>query len=771
MQRTISVFLASSDELIHDRNSIQALISSLDDIYEERGVRIKCKRWEDFNAFCTGERTQDQYNKVLEASDVCLCMFHRKAGRFTIEEFNHALDEYRQNNDHPKTYVYIRALADGEVEEQELKTFKESLFQTIGHYWCNYATDDAMKLHFVMQIERMMTPMLPHANAQSSNLKVENGSVLLHGRKIADYSNLSFAACNTEYTSLKEKIEGLDKEIVQFRAMGIEALKPMILSKSSERNRLYEDLKNLEEQLFSIALSVNKMTSSGLPVSERKRMAIEMFEKGNIKGVIEVLNENDLALDAERAKAEIARGKQLVEVGNATIESGVQKIRSLVEEYEMRAEALMADNTVADRLQQACQAYEQVISLAREHLTEEELAKKLLKIANFLHKHNMFEVAEDYFKECLGIYRRLALDNPKVYESNLAESLNDLAVLYSNTQRFFESEKMYKEALEICRRLAMNNPEAFEPDLAEVLNNLAVLYFDIQRFPESELLCKESLKIYRRLALDIPATFRLDLAETLNNLACLYIKTQRFPESELLSKESLEIYRRLVLDNPSVYEPDLAVSLNNLAFFYFKTQRFPESEMIYNETLEILRRLALDNPAAYEPDLALTLNNFALLYSNIQRFLESELLNKEALDIRRRLAMNNPEAFEPDLARSFCNLAILYFNTQQFSESELLHKESLEIRRRLVLDNPEAFEADLARSLYNLAQLYTETQRFSESEAMYKEALEIYRRLAVDKPTAYESNIDSILSRLEELNKMNEKSSIWKKVGKLFKSR
>ena len=33
-QGTITVFLASSEELIHDRNSFQALISSLDDIYD-----------------------------------------------------------------------------------------------------------------------------------------------------------------------------------------------------------------------------------------------------------------------------------------------------------------------------------------------------------------------------------------------------------------------------------------------------------------------------------------------------------------------------------------------------------------------------------------------------------------------------------------------------------------------------------------------------------------------------------------------------------------
>lgn len=405
-QRTITIFLASSEELINDRNSFQALIASLDDIYEERGIRIKCRRWEDFNAYCTGERTQDQYNKVVRASDVCICMFHRKAGEFTKEEFYHALNEYRQNNDHPKTYVYVRALVEGEVEEEDLKAFKAELFQTIGHYWCNYITEDAMKLHFVMQLERMMTSEISSMNIE--NLKVENGNVLLYGRKIADYNNLSFASCNTEYISLKEKIENLDKEIIQFRSMGIAELQPFIFEKSAERNHCQEDLKKLEEQLFQMALSVNKMTSSGMPVSERKRMAIEMFEKGNIKGVIEVLNEEDMASDIRLAQTEISRGKQLVEAGNELVESGVQKIRALVDEYVMKAKALMADFTESNRFQLACQAYERAIVLTRAHLTDEELSQKLFEIASFFCENNAFDKAEVYCLDCLKVRRRLA---------------------------------------------------------------------------------------------------------------------------------------------------------------------------------------------------------------------------------------------------------------------------------------------------------------------------------------------------------------------------
>ncbi len=587
-QRTITVFLASSDELMNDRNSFQALIASLDDIYEERGVRIKCKRWEDFNAYCTGDRTQDQYNKVVRASDMCICMFHRKAGKYTVEEFNQALNEYRSNSDHPKTYVYIRALVEGEVEEEELKTFKANLFQSIGHYWCNYVTDDAMKLHFVMQLERLMTPSLGSAESQSRNLKVEDGNVLLHGRKIADYSNLSFAACNTDYTALKAKIEGLDKEIVQFRAMGIAELQPVILAKSAERNQCYEDLKKLEEQLLSIALSVNKMISSGAPVSERKRMAIEMFEMGNIKGVIEVLNENDMAADAESAKAEIARGKQFVEAGNEMVESGVQKIRSLVEEYTMKAKALMVDYEESERFQLACRAYEQAVALSREHLTMEELASILFGTAYFLHNNNAFGPCEQYYIECLNCYYHLAVASPEAYEPDVAMTLNNLALLYSATQRFSESEAMYLEALEIRRRLAVVSPEAYEPRVADTLNNLANLYSDTQRFSESELMYLEALETYRRLAVASPEAYEPDVAMTLGGLSFNQLLIQNFVQAEEYAREGLSIDATQMF----IY--------TNLAASLLLQGKYEEAEQIYIQYRDDLKESFIEDIELFE---------------------------------------------------------------------------------------------------------------------------------------------------------------------------
>ena len=167
--KNITVFLASSDELKNDRNSFHSLVASLDEIFEPRGYRIRCRRWEDFSAFCTGSRTQDDYNRIVRASDICICMFHRKAGEYTIEEFNQALDEYVKSQSHPKTFVYIRALIEGEMEDEALKRFKEDLFDRVGHYWCNYATDDAMKLHFVMQLERIIPSVSSNASVTEGN--------------------------------------------------------------------------------------------------------------------------------------------------------------------------------------------------------------------------------------------------------------------------------------------------------------------------------------------------------------------------------------------------------------------------------------------------------------------------------------------------------------------------------------------------------------------------------------------------------------------------
>lgn len=582
--KNITVFLASSDELKNDRNSFHSLVASLDEIFEPRGYRIRCRRWEDFSAFCTGTRTQDDYNRIVRASDICICMFHRKAGEYTIEEFNQALDEYVKNQSHPKTFVYIRALIEGEMEDEALKRFKEDLFDRVGHYWCNYATDDAMKLHFVMQLERIIPSVSGNASVTEGNhFKIENGVVSLYGHKIAELDNLSFAAENPEYLSLKESIARLNTEIARLRATGVAELQPMIDEKQAELYKKRESLNRLESQLFDLALSINKLIGSGTPVSERKRLAIEMFERGNSKGVVEILNEKDIAADAAQARKEIEQGKLLVDSGRSLIEAGLQKTRSLAEEYVLRVKALMTDYAEPRRFELACHAYEQGIELVRANLSEEELAKSLFEYGCFLQTNKRYDLAEVRYRENLDIYQRLAAISPQVYEPDLAMVQNNLGTLYEDTRRYGESEEMFLSVMEIRRRLVAANPQVYEPDLAGIQNNLGILYKDTQRYEDSEKMYLSAMEIYRRLAAVNPQVYEPDLAMAQSNLGTLYKDTRRYEDSEKLCLSAMEIRRRLAAANPQVYEPYLVRACNNLSFLFLAQGNFEEAERYARE--------------------------------------------------------------------------------------------------------------------------------------------------------------------------------------------
>ncbi len=652
------------------------MVASLDEIFEPRGYRIRCRRWEDFSAFCTGTRTQDDYNRIVRASDICICMFHRKAGEYTIEEFNQALDEYVKNQSHPKTFVYIRALIEGEMEDEALKRFKEDLFDRVGHYWCNYATDDAMKLHFVMQLERIIPSVSGNASVTEGNhFKIENGVVSLYGHKIAELDNLSFAAENPEYLSLKESIARLNTEIARLRATGVAELQPMIDEKQAELYKKRESLNRLESQLFDLALSINKLIGSGTPVSERKRLAIEMFERGNSKGVVEILNEKDIAADAAQARKEIEQGKLLVDSGRSLIEAGLQKTRSLAEEYVLRVKALMTDYAEPRRFELACHAYEQGIELVRANLSEEELAKSLFEYGCFLQANKRYDLAEVRYRENLDIYQRLAAISPQVYEPDLAMVQNNLGTLYEDTRRYGESEEMFLSVMEIRRRLVAANPQVYEPDLAGIQNNLGILYKDTQRYEDSEKMYLSAMEIYRRLAAVNPQVYEPDLAMAQSNLGTLYKDTRRYEDSEKLCLSAMEIRRRLAAANPQVYEPDLAMTQYNLGCLYSDTQRYEDSEKMYLSAMEIRRRLAVANPQVYEPDLADTQYNLGCLYYNIQRYEESEEMYLSALEVYQRLTAVNPQVYEPYLVRACNNLSFLFLAQGNFEEAERYARE------------------------------------------------------------------------------------------------
>ena len=731
--KTITVFIASSSELENDRNSIHALIASLDDIFEPRGIRIKCRKWEDFLSYCTGERTQTAYNEIVRASDICVCMFHKLAGKFTIEEFRQALDEYEKTKKNPKTYVYVRTLVEGEVETQELKSFKDELFNTIGHYWCNYSNNDTMKLNFVMQLERLL-PDIGNDLDKETQITVNDGKVSLQGIIVANYNNLSFATANIEYQSLKEKCALLYKDITDLRNVGIEETVPILSNKVSEYVKCKEQIATLESQLLDMALLINKTISSNSPISERKRLAIELFEQGNIKGVVNVLNEDEIALDTKIAENKIAHGRELEKVSRNLIEEGIKTICSHVEEYIMRAKALMMDFENEDRFELACKAYECAISIAKKNLKQKWIINVLIIYGIFLLKNNQYSKAKNIWFDLLTAYQNLSEDSEEK-EIYIARVKTYIAIIYDRMHVFSESEKYFKEAIATYRYFSLKNSKN-KIGLAFVLIKIGDMLRHSNRYEECESVLNEALSIYKNM----PQVDNGLYAYCLMNLANLYNDIYKEAEAEKLYKEAIDIYENLATVKPKVYDADIALTKMNLGLLYIKDDRKKvEGEQLLKASLYVFEDITNKYPQAFGQSLIDNLRYLAMLYADNDSFIEKSKIHNASLDICKLLAKTAPDIYNKDIEyiqKTLQNIALcLSIRATKANEDGDIVKslkdfeEALRIYQNLAKDEPNRFDFKLAGVQKELACLYFNTQQYSKSDDMYDAAIEKYKLL------------------------------------------
>ena len=289
--KTIKIFLASSEELDYDRMAFGNLVRRLDDMYEKRGIRIKLFEWEDYDSAYNDKRKQDEYNDYVRQSDIFLALFHKKAGEFTIEEFDIASQEFKDHAS-PKVYTYCKDLKPGEEETPELKEFKKRLFDEMGHYWCRYDNRESLQFQFVMQLQ------LVESN-QMDDLKVENGVVTINGLPVAKMENLKFAAANKDFLEMSKCLRDLPEEIEKAKLIverfpEEDYLKDLLQQKQDEYNNKKKEFTEHQQLLFNTAKRVAQL--QGEAVSKRIRRAMDALSDGDVHKANTILD--DAALGA-----------------------------------------------------------------------------------------------------------------------------------------------------------------------------------------------------------------------------------------------------------------------------------------------------------------------------------------------------------------------------------------------------------------------------------------------------------------------------------------
>lgn len=158
MVTTKRVFLASSKELESDRKEFEIFIGRRNKDLVKRELFLEPVVWEDFLDALSKTRLQDEYNREIRACDIFVMLFWTKVGKYTQEEFETAVGQFKAT-DRPVVFTYFKhaEISTGSLDEQDLISllaFKKRL-KELGHFVTAYENTDKLKLNFNQQLDKL----------------------------------------------------------------------------------------------------------------------------------------------------------------------------------------------------------------------------------------------------------------------------------------------------------------------------------------------------------------------------------------------------------------------------------------------------------------------------------------------------------------------------------------------------------------------------------------------------------------------------------------
>lgn len=721
--KTIKIFLASSEELENDRNAFGNLVRRLDNIYEKRGIRIILCPWEDLDAAYNNRRKQDEYNDIVRASDLFLAVFHTKAGKFTIEEFDVATEEFKRKAS-PKVYVYCKDLQPGETESPELQEFKRRLYDEMGHYWSRYGNRDTMQLHFVMQLQ------LLESNRMDALKVEENGEVTLDGHAIAHMDQLPFAAGNEAYQKMSAELLSLPDKIEKARELANkypddQYLQDELQAKLNRYNQLKEEFAKLQQALFDTAKLITQLQQE--QVNARLRRAIEAFETGQLERANALLDE--IAHEADRHMERLDQDRALVHQD--------------IEAFQLQAKTLMADVSIPieDRISRVAATYAKADNWAeRSAYDKEKYAQLLFYYARFLEDYAHYNKAVVIYRRQIALSEQLwGTDHPgtstsynniglvyihlsdydkaleylskalDIHERVLGKthpyttsSYNNIGLVYDNLGDYDKALEYYSKALNVEEKVLGTD----HPYTASDKNNIGYVYFCLGYNDKALEYYGKALDIRERVL----GTVHPDTAQSYNNIGGVYDNLGYYDKALEYYGKALDIDKKVLGTN----HPSTATDYNNIGGIFSRLGNYDKAMEYYGKALVIDEKVF----GTAHPSIATNYNNLGTVYDNLGDHYKALKYYYKALDIHEQVLGKE----HPSTASSYNNIGEAFFRLGDYNKALKYHGKALDIRERVLgKEHP-----DTAISFNNIGTVYFKLGDYNKALEYLSKTLAIF---------------------------------------------
>lgn len=168
--KTIRIFVASSNELKEDRVQFELFIGRQNNHLHLKGLRLEVVQWEYFKDSISTTRLQDEYNEAIRQSDMVLCLFYTKVGKYTSEEFYTAYEIFKAQG-RPRIWTYFKnaSIDVGSItnEINTLLDFKKKLGD-LGHFYTEYTSIDNLIVKYRAQLDMILPEYESDSNKEST---------------------------------------------------------------------------------------------------------------------------------------------------------------------------------------------------------------------------------------------------------------------------------------------------------------------------------------------------------------------------------------------------------------------------------------------------------------------------------------------------------------------------------------------------------------------------------------------------------------------------
>ncbi len=521
MEQTVKIFIASSvNEFRADRDALGLFISEINDKFRHRGIYCELKMCEkEDQAMSLLGRKQREYNKIIEECDAVFVLFHKKAGRDTLEELRHAHDSFMANGVKPKVYTYFKNFNKAKLVGS-LRTAYNLITQEYEHFYGYFEDIATVKL----DILRFLFEKATDAPVRFTE---ENGQITFDGVPVMNAAELDYIRNSKTIAELTDTIAHLKNSIYIAEATAAQIEK----CESQLKDRYRDCIRALETRY-------KNMSDSSRFDFELQR-AYDASSRGDYAQVMHILSLEKQAWETEKAVQEDRVNHA------AYLSVQFPKLLQLIQ----AAQELKRYDDLEDAYDKAVDAIDRL------HLYEIDVSclGVWYTAVSFLYDQNKSPKAIQS-GEKLGAVYHLLQDKVTAYDKAILFNL--LGVLYDDQQNPVKTDEYYQKAIEIMETLAPKEPDRFAPDLATSYNNAGNFYTD-QGNPEkteefylkAEEFYLKAIDIRKPLAERNPDRFAPDLATSYFNYAILKNDDSYFQKAyEWAKKSSHSPYSRQIID-------------------------------------------------------------------------------------------------------------------------------------------------------------------------------------------------------------------------------